>query len=212
MTPRSFLRLLPMVLVLALLPGCAAVSALTGGGGPLTAYELRPPADLPLATRTEAADLVVEVPEASGAIDTDAILIRPTAIEASYLPGAQWTEDAPRMLQSALVAALESTQAFRYVGRRPLGPGGDYALVWNLTRFSAEVIAGTETAEVEIMLTARLIREEDASVMARETFLASGAAADISNAAIAAAYDAAARDLLGDMTVWVLEVRGLMPG
>ena len=59
----------------------------------------------------------MEVPSASGAIDTDRILVRPTPTQVAYLPDARWTAAAPVMLQSALVETFLRSNAFRYVGR-----------------------------------------------------------------------------------------------
>jgi cholesterol transport system auxiliary component len=45
------------------------------------------------------------------------------------------------MLQSALVETFLRSNAFRYVGRRPLGVSGDVALVTDLVDFGAVVRA-----------------------------------------------------------------------
>ncbi|MCU0854067.1 MAG: ABC-type transport auxiliary lipoprotein family protein, partial [Rhodobacteraceae bacterium] len=105
-------------------------------------------------------DFIVEVPSASGAIDTDRILVRPTATQVAYLPDARWTAAAPVMLQSALVETFLRSNAFRYVGRRPLGVSGDVALVSDLVDFGAEVRG--DGAVIEVTLVARLVRVERA--------------------------------------------------
>ncbi len=202
--------LLMSALAAVTLSGCGALGALSDASVPLDAYDLRSPSGAPVARgQAQAVDLIVEVPTASGALDTDRILVRPSSSQVQYLPGSRWTESAPVMIQTALVEGLERSGGFRYVGRRPLGSSGDYAIVSNLTDFQAEVADGSDTATIRIRLTARLVREEDASVVSTRVFEASGVSADTSNAAIVAAFDQATSGLYADVIGWVLQVRGI---
>lgn len=195
---------IPLALGLAgLLTACSTLGVISEVTTPPTAYEIRAPLEVP-DRRARPLDLIVEVPETSGAIATDLILIRPSPVEVSYLPGAQWTEEAPQMLQTALVEGLERTGAFRYVGRQPLGPGGDFALVWTIGDFHAAVSPVDGTAEVLIRTTIRIVREEDIAVTGTRTFTATAPAAGIDNAQIVAAYDAAGREVLGAAIDWIV--------
>lgn len=200
---RSFLALLAAMS----LTGCAAITSLDRAATALDAFEMRAPAGVPVARSPQGIDFIVEVPSASGAIDTDRILVRPTARQVAYLPDARWTAAAPVMLQSALVETFLRSNAFRYVGRRPLGVSGDIVLVSDLLDFGAEVRG--DGAIVEVTLVARLVREEDAAITASRTFTRSVAIPDTRSATILAGFEAATSALLTDVATWVLATRGI---
>lgn len=190
---------------LALLPGCSALSALSGAATPLDNYDLAAPSTgVEARGRAVARQLVVELPTAPGALSTDRILIRPNPLQAAYLPDAQWAEETPVMVQTLMVRAIEDTNAFRYVGRRPLGASGDYALVTELTDFQAEEAEG-DTATIRLRLTARLVREEDAAILSSRTFTASALAPSTDTADLVQSFNQANQELLGALTVWVLD-------
>jgi cholesterol transport system auxiliary component len=188
---------------LAGLSGCGALGSI-GGGPVLDAYELRPPATVPVARRSLARDVVVELPEAGAALDTDRIMIRPNPLQTQYLPGARWTGSAPAMLQTLILRTLQDANAFRYVGRRPLGSGADFALVSELTDFQAEVVPGTPGPRIRIRLIARLVREADVAVLASQSFQTTAEAASVAAFDIVTAFNAATDALTQELAQWVL--------
>ncbi|WP_343082336.1 ABC-type transport auxiliary lipoprotein family protein [Ostreiculturibacter nitratireducens] len=204
---------LTAAMLTTLLGGCSALGALGGAAKPLDAYEISAPAAGPVARgRPQSVDMIVAVPTASGAIDTDRILVRPLPTQVQYLPDARWIENAPLMIQSALVDGLERSGAFRYVGRKPLGAYGDFALVSNLAEFHAEIVPETDSATVRVRLTARLVREEDATVLGTQTFEATAVSSDTSTEGIVDAYDRAASRAIQGILEWVLDTRGVRTG
>ena len=203
------LRLTFLSLVtVALLPGCAAISALSGAATPLENYDLAAPADAPQARRTLARQMVVELPTAPGALMTERILIRPRPLQAQYLPDGQWASEAPVMLQTLMVRALEDANAFRYVGRRPLGSFGDFVLISELTDFQAEALPEGEGATIRVRLTARVVRESDAAVIASRTFNAAGAATSTATVDLVDGFNTATQSMLRDLSAWVLGTVG----
>jgi len=127
----------PVLVMMAalMLGGCAAITSISDATRPLEAYELRAPSD-PLGVQGSLQrHLVIETPVASGALDTDRIMIRPGPLQTAYLPGARWVDTAPVMMQTILVRSLNDTNALRYVGRRPLSGSADYVLISELTDF-----------------------------------------------------------------------------
>jgi cholesterol transport system auxiliary component len=204
------LRPILLSLSLALLSGCAAVTALGRASEVLDAYELRGPETVPVARSVQGIEFVVELPTASGAIDTDRILVRPSRTQVQYLPDARWTVPAPQMLQSAMVATFLRTGAFRYAGERPLGVSGDIALVTSLLDFGAVVVG--EGASVEVTLVARLVREEDATITATRTFTQRVPIPDTRTPTLIAGYEAATNAVLAELVTWVLSVRGVPAG
>jgi len=195
-------RLALMLAALAALPGCAAISALSGGPA-RDAYELRGnlPAARP-AARTRL-HVIVEPPIVAGALDTERILIRPNRLQAQYLPDGAWTDPPAEMLQTALVREIDATGAFRYVGREPLGAGGDYALLTEITDFQPEVTEGGGIV-VRLRVVARLVRESDVEVVANRMFETTVPAASTATLALVAALDAGMNRVVGEMAAWTV--------
>lgn len=193
------------LLLLLLIPGCGAISAISDAGQPLDAYEIRP-APLPFtANRSLPRDVVVEEPVARGAIDTDRILIRPSPLQAQYLPGARWADTAPQLMQTLILRSLEDSGALRYAGRRPLGSAGDIALVTELTDFQADLNPDGNSGTVRIRLSARMVREMDSSIQASRIFDTSAQLASTETLDVVAAFDAAAARLLPELSAWVVQ-------
>ena len=186
-----------------LLPGCAALSALDDAADPLDVYELRTPA-VQTATRRGNTELVIEEPNASGALAVERIMIQPDPLQAQYLPGARWADTAPVMLQTLLVRSLTETGALGSVGRRPVGTLADYAVLSELTDFQAEVTNGSDGATVVVRLSFRIVRERDARVIATRTFSQSEGAADTDTGTIVAAFDRATSRLIAEAVPWIL--------
>ncbi|MGY6547542.1 MAG: ABC-type transport auxiliary lipoprotein family protein [Roseinatronobacter sp.] len=193
---------------LVLLSGCGAVSALNDATTPLDAFELRAPV-LPQAGRTLQRALSIEAPTASGALDVDRIMIRPNPVQALYLPRARWSDRAPLMFQSVMLRAFEDTGALSFVGRRPLGATGDFALVSEITDLHAELSEDRRSATARIRVVARLVREADARIVARRSFQASAPASSTDTLEIVQALNLASDVVVGDLVRWALQEMGL---
>jgi cholesterol transport system auxiliary component len=202
-------RSVPLILSALIMSGCAAISSLNEAASPLRAYELRAPVDAPAVRGSLSRDLVVETPTASGALDTDRILIRPDPFQAAYLPGAGWTDTAPVMLQNLMVRSFEDTNALRYVGRRPLVGTADYLLVSELTDFQAELGPDESTVTTRVRLTARLLRESDGQILGSRTIQFTAPAASTEPSAVVASFNTATTAALQELTIWALRRMGL---
>ncbi len=203
------LRPLILSLVVALLAGCGAISALNDAGTALDAYDLQAPRDLPQASRMAQRSLSIEPPATPGALDTDRILLRPNPVQLLYLPKARWSDKTPLMVQSVMLRSFEDTGALAYVGRRPLGGAGDFALVSEITDFQAELGPDGESARIYLRLTARMVREGDVRVLARRSFTASMPAASLETLDIVQAFNAASDQMMREIVVWGLGAMGL---
>ena len=202
--PFSLRPLLLACAATALLSGCSAISALSGAATPLNAFDLSAPVNPVQARSATSRQLVVELPTAPGALTTDRILIRPHPLQAAYLPDAKWAEETPIMLQTLMVRSFEDSNAFRFVGRRPLGSSGDYALLTELTDFQAEVGPDGKAAIIRLRLTARLVREDDAQVIASRSFTQSAAVSSTEALPLVEGFNLANQALLTEVTTWVL--------
>lgn len=193
----------PMLIPLICLTFLAGCGGLLGGGPARDAYELRGNiAPAPQAARPRALHLIVEPPIVAGSLDSDRILIRPNARQAQYLPDAAWTDTPAAMVQTALVREIDATGAFLYVGREPLGAGGDYALLTEIVDFQPEITdAGVVT---HLRINARLVRESDLRIAGIRSFQARIPTANTDTANLIAALDLGMAQITGQMTGWVL--------
>ena len=191
-----------------LLGGCSAISALDDAGRPLEVVDLRAPDGLTAIRTTRSRGLVVELPETGGALDTDRIMIRPSPLSAQYLPDVRWSDTTPVMLQTLMVRSFENTEGLRYVGRRPIGPDGDVALISELTHFEAEQ-TGEDTARITLRLIARLVREEDAEILATRIFRAGVDVPSTETDALLQGFDRAADMVLTELTGWTMGTLGI---
>lgn len=190
-----------------LLPGCSAISALDAASQPLEIYELRTPQDVPAVSRRNI-EVVVEEPAASGALATERIMIKPSPLQAQYLPGVRWADNAPVMLQTLIVRSLTESGAFASVGRRPVGTIPDVSVLSELTDFQAELSEETGTAVVRQRLIVRLVRESDERVVATRIFSEAEASPTTDEADLIAAFDRASARLLGEATTWIASNAG----
>jgi cholesterol transport system auxiliary component len=193
---------LVVVLALAALSGCSTI--LPPRAPAPNVYRL---SVISLPARSEKpmpAQLVVDVPIAMGGLDTDRIVVHDNPYELTYLAGARWTDHAPRLVQSALVQALESTGAFTGVGRQEDGIRRNFELVSDLRAFDVNT-EGMGRAHIAIALAAKLLRAPGGEVLATRLFKAEVPANGRGEKDIVAAYDGAMTAIATDMTQWVIE-------
>jgi cholesterol transport system auxiliary component len=203
------IRSLALLAALSFLGACSAISALGTATAPLDAYEVRSTGDLPRAAGGPVSrDLIVEEPTAGGALDTDRILIRPTPLQAQYLPGARWTDTVPVMVQTLMVRGLQETGAVRFVGRRPIGLGGDFALLTEITDFHATVAPDGATVTTRIRFVANMVRESDAQVVASRVFQVDAVAPSTETIDIVQALDQSMARLMPDFVRWATAAIG----
>lgn len=203
MTAKLRILFLSLMFPLAL-AGCTAISALEGASQPLEIYELRTP-QLPRAASRRNIEVVVAEPTASGALATERIMIRPAPLQAQYLPGVRWADTAPVMVQTLMVRSFTETDAFRSVGRGPIGTVADFTILSELTDFQAEPADDGSDAIIRVRLVIRLVRESDAKVVATRVFAVSAQAASTDANTIAAAFDVATSRLLTDIVPWIAQ-------
>ena len=103
--------------LLAAAAGVLAGCQLPGSGEPPQLFTLTPKtnfaADLPRANW----QLAIETPVASGGIDSARIALARTPVTLDYFARANWTDTAPRMVQTLLVESFENTGRIVAVGR-----------------------------------------------------------------------------------------------
>ncbi|MDA0721998.1 MAG: ABC-type transport auxiliary lipoprotein family protein [Proteobacteria bacterium] len=203
MTPIQLTRRLAIIGGALALGGCSAVSALNAAGTALDTYDLIPSSGGTTGRQTRRT-LLVALPDATAAISTDRILVRPDAAAITYLPDGRWTSELPRVVQSLLVRAISGTGRIGYVGPREGGPVPDSALLTRVDAFDVTIGADRiPVAAIDITLT--VLDDRDQRVIGARRFSQSVPVAGDSPAAIVAGFQALVDALLPAMADWVLD-------
>ena len=202
---------------------CAAVLAtllaacveLPGSGDPSRLYVLTPKSTFPENLPTVDWQLLVEVPISAAGLNTARIAARHSPIELNYIGAANWTDFAPRMVQTLLVESFENSGKIVGVGREAIGLRSDYLLKTEMREFQAEFegtkIGSAKAAtnpenppEVRVRINAKLIKMPQRSIIASQTFENLVKSGENSMDSIIGAFDDALGKALKDIVVWTL--------
>lgn len=186
------------------LSGCGALSSLSKAGAELDAYTLSPArsSDLPAVGQGH---LIIELPSAAGALATDRILIKPVPYQAQYLPDGRWSEPAPALLQTLLVASFQNLGGFRLVGRTANGLNPDYTLMTEILDFQVEPLA-QELPEyaIRISMMMTLIRESDRRIISSRRFSATETVGSDDTLTLVSGFDRALQGVLQEIVAWTV--------
>lgn len=184
------------------LGGCGTLSTLSDASVPLDTYDLQPAAGSSSGGR-KSRTLLVARPQASAALATDRIMIKPDPAAIAYLPDARWSDELLAMLQTLLIRSISETGRIAYVGRSDAGPVPDKALLVRIDGFEVAALAvGAFEARVEIDLT--MINDRDQRVTASRRFAQVEAIATDQTRDIVAAFQTIMDALLPQMVDWAV--------
>jgi cholesterol transport system auxiliary component len=187
---------------LSALSGCSAIASINAATKPLNTYDLRPAAGSKKGRRTSRT-LLVARPQASAALTTDRIMIKPDAVSITYLPDARWSDEIPAMVQSLLIRSISETGRVAYVGRSDAGPIPDKALLVRIDGF--EVIAlADDIFEVQVDFDLTIINDKDQRVVGSRRFSQSQQVASDNPKEIVATFQAVLNELLPEMSDWTI--------
>ncbi|MCX8226444.1 MAG: ABC-type transport auxiliary lipoprotein family protein [Sulfitobacter sp.] len=187
---------------LCALSGCSAITSINAATKPLNTYDLRPAAGSKKGRRTSRT-LLVARPQASAALTTDRMMIKPDAASITYLPDARWSDEIPAMVQSLLIRSISETGRVAYVGRSDAGPIPDNALLVRIDGF--EVIAlADDIFEVQVDFDLTIINDKDQRVVGSRRFSQSQQIASDNPKEIVATFQTVLNELLPEMTNWTI--------
>lgn len=198
----------PLLLSLSLLSGCGALSSLSKSSEELDAYTLTAAtsAEPPAGGRRH---LIVELPTSAGALATDRILIKPLPYQAQYLPDGRWSEPAPALIQTLLVASFQNLGGFALIGRTGNGLIPDHTLMTEIQAFQVEPVPSQPGVfAVNVGLNLTLIRESDRRIVATRRFAASENVGSDDTQALVAAFDRALQTVLRETVRWTAAQAG----
>ena len=179
----------------AALTGC--ISVLPEPFIPLALIAL--PADRATAPSTPLqADVAVYPPESSRAFAGADIAVRQDQ-ELVYLNDVRWSDNAPSLLQNAVVNALTKAGGPGRAAPAALGADVDYDVRWRIVDLSA----GRETSPVRVEVQASLVDSTNRRMVAQQTFTREGVPTDSSPRARAAALALVVQDVADEVAAFV---------
>ncbi len=122
------------------------------------------PAEAPAAAPT----LIVNPPHAAAGFDSQRIIYLREAHKLEYFAHSEWVDPPARMLAPLLVAAIDSTGAFRAVVPTPSAAAGDLRLDTEVVRLQHEFL--TQPSRVRFTLRAHLVDDKTRRVLAWREF------------------------------------------
>jgi cholesterol transport system auxiliary component len=160
---------------------------------PNPAYDLSPASGI--AARTGRGQLAVLLPDAILPANSDRIVVRTNSQSVAYLTGAQWADKLPSLVQSRLIESFQNAHLLRAVGR----PGilADVNLQTTLRRFELDAARGEAAVEISAQLVG-----PNGRITAGRLFAANIPVSSSEPAAVAAALDAALREVMREIVAW----------
>ena len=194
------MRHLSVVLLVIGLGACAKM--FTEPPRPL--YRLTAPADFARPTRHISAQLSIAVPYAPAAIDTARIALSRSPTTLDYLADGDWTDRAPRLVQTALIETFENSKVFNAVGSDSLDLRPDFIVEGDLRHF--EVVydpqGGAPVAWVQIAV--KLVKVPQHTILAETLIGARQPASANTTPDIVLAFDGAMAGAGKQAVTWVL--------
>ncbi|PSL20105.1 ABC-type transport auxiliary lipoprotein family protein [Shimia abyssi] len=191
------------------LSGCAGLGTLNKAATPSDLYSLTPKSTFSSSLPRVSQQIVVEVPTATAAVDTDQIAVMPNPLQVQYLPGVRWVDRAPLIIQSLMIESFENSGRVGAVGRSTVGLRSDYTVVTDIREFQARLPnnlpdgdAAQSALEVHVRLNIKIIDDFSDHIVASSSFEKLRVASSDEMMDIANAFDGALGSAMRDAVEW----------
>ena len=178
----------------------AGLERMTGGGAkaPGAFYQLALPENLPK-LKTVSGRLAVPEATAPAMYDSQHVLARDANGGFTPLADAQWSDNAPKLVQATLIAALQNAGLFSSVGRPTDTGAPDYTLQIDIRSFN---VSAGPSPSVDVALAASLLDAHD-KVIAERVFRQTAPIASVSAADVFPAANKAFVAVESELIAWV---------
>jgi cholesterol transport system auxiliary component len=203
------------IFAILLFVGTACSLELPGSGAPPRMYVLTPKSTFSTSLPNVDWQLLVEVPQSPAGVNTARIALRDSPIEMRYFELANWTDLAPKMIQTLIVESFENSERIIAVGREAIGLRADYILKTELREFQAEYaqrlpentdagLEGVAPPTIRVRINAKLIKMPRRSIVASKNFEYTVEATTNSMEAIIGGFDDALGKTMRRLVEWTL--------
>jgi cholesterol transport system auxiliary component len=132
-------------------------------------YELTPKSTFDPALPRVRTQLVVETPESASGLQTSRIAVKQKPTSLDYYARSEWTDLAPRLVQTKLIESFENTGKIVSVGREGSGLRSDYVLKSELRHFEAQLY-NEGKPRIRVVINVKLVRMPAREIVANRSF------------------------------------------
>ncbi|WP_414473786.1 ABC-type transport auxiliary lipoprotein family protein [Microvirga sp. M2] len=187
---RLLRRLMPVALLAALAGACSSSPA-------PTSYDLSAPT-----SRIRGAagvQVLVNEPAALQTLASQQILVKDASGTVSFLGGAQWADNLPRLIQTRLINTFENASQLRGVSRPSSGAVADVQLISELRSFEIATPSGEAVVEISV----KIVSDQNGRIMSGRIFRARAPVAAVDAPNATRALDEALSTVMLDIVRWV---------
>lgn len=159
-----------MVVSLSLVAGCTSLVDSLTPEETSQIFDLLPLDEAVVTGRRASFSLSVSEPRAAAVLDSEKVLVRPSAVLIQYYADIAWSDRIPRLVHRRIVQAFEDSRRLRSVGPRSDGFAANYDLLIEVRDFHIEpslrenaVVA--KPIRVKVTFYAKLVSERSAKVV-----------------------------------------------
>ena len=178
---------------------CLSVAGCAGSPPPTT-YDIVASRSFAATPKSAKYQLMVSEPVAAAPLDTNRIMVKPSADTVSYYKGVAWGDRLPRLVQARMVETIQNSGAVKSVGTA----SGDYTLATELRSFQIDASNGHAAAEVEVLAK---LTNNSGKVVAQKAFSSRVNSPSDAPTQAVAALNQAFTEVMQDTTTWVATKR-----
>ena len=183
----------------------AGLERLTGGGAANAAqvvYDLTAPTQFAAIAGAPRGQLIVAEPTALIALETRKFLIRPNPSDEPTFAKAEWSDNAPKLLQAKIIQTFENAGLSKTVSRPAEGLVADRQLALDIRKFQIST-SPEPMAEIEF---AAKIMSDSGRIVEAKVFQATVPAKEMNASSAAAALDEAFGKSATALVIWAASV------
>jgi cholesterol transport system auxiliary component len=132
-------------------------------------YELTPKSTFDPTLPRVRSQLVVESPDSASGLQTSRIAVKQKPTTLDYYARSEWTDLAPRLVQTKLIESFENSGKIVSVGREGSGLRSDYILKSELRHFEAQLY-DSEKPLIRVVVNVKLVRMPAREIVANRSF------------------------------------------
>jgi len=142
--------------------------------------------------------------DAPGGLDTRRIALSHSPVSLDYFADGEWTDPAPRLVQTALLESFENSHTVTALDRETIGLSADYVLKSELRHFEAAYEAPDAPPQVWVVINVRLVKMPERRIVAEQSFEARYPAAGNNIRDIVLAFDEALGKVMKETVTWTV--------
>ncbi len=132
------------------------------------------------------------------------IALSKSPLSLDYYADSEWTDSVPALVQTALLASFENSEAITAIDRESIGLRADFILKTEIRHFEAVGVGSGAPPTAWVAIVARLVAMPQREIIAQASFERRVPAAATEVPAVVAAFNAAANAVIRDIVEWTV--------